>query len=53
MKLFGKKTLALLLALTMTVVLMSVSAFAEDATGIEIASTLSLKAGTTGNCLEQ
>ena len=30
MKLFGKKTLALLLALTMTVVLMSVSAFAED-----------------------
>lgn len=30
MKLFGKKTLALLLALTMTVVLMSVSAFAAD-----------------------
>lgn len=30
MKLFGRKTLALLLALTMTVVLMSVSAFAED-----------------------
>lgn len=29
MKLFGRKTLALLLALTMTVVLMSVSAFAE------------------------
>lgn len=49
MKLFGRKTLALLLALTMTVVLMSVSAFAEDATGIKIASTLSLKAGTTGN----
>lgn len=47
MKLFGRKTLALLLALTMTVVLMSVSAFAADPTGITMDSTLSLKAGTT------